>query len=172
MSFTTCHQSRAPGVGAAISVRRFANEEIARVGSSLDDLEWGDQFEFLCECGDLSCSHFVRLTVTEYRALSPGFVLGHSVSDEIRVPATSQPPMPDAATLAFLCECGQPHCQDHVELTLDAYVALHDAGSPVLAPGHLADPRARSQSTRQEAQALRAEAQQIRRSGRKRRGKG
>ena len=78
MSSTAHPQSRAPGIGAAISIRRFANEEVARVGSRLDADE-GNQFEFLCECGDLSCNRLVRLTIAEYRALPPGSVVGHPV---------------------------------------------------------------------------------------------
>ena len=77
MSSTAFPQSWAYGVGAAISVRRFANDEIARVGSSLDDLDEGHRFEFLCECGDLSCTRLVRMTVAEYRASAPGSVVGH-----------------------------------------------------------------------------------------------
>ena len=79
MSSTAFPQIQAPGVGAAISVRRFANDEIARVGGSLDDLPGGHQFEFLCECGDLSCNRFARMTAAEYRASAPGSVVGHPV---------------------------------------------------------------------------------------------
>lgn len=79
MGSTAFPQSRASGVGAAISVRRFANDEIARVGSGLDDLDEGHQFEFLCECGDLSCNQFAKMTVAQYRALPPGHVVAHPV---------------------------------------------------------------------------------------------
>lgn len=79
MSSTASPQSRASGIGATISVRRFANDEIARVGSSLDDLDEGHRFEFLCECGDLACSQFARMTIAEYRASPPGSVVGHPV---------------------------------------------------------------------------------------------
>jgi hypothetical protein len=78
-SSTAFPQSRAPGGGVAISIRRFVNEEIARVVSSLDDLEEGHQFEFLCECGDPSCNQLARMTVAQYRALAPGYVVGHPV---------------------------------------------------------------------------------------------
>ena len=36
----------------------------------------------------------------------------------------------------FFCECGGPDCHEHVRLTLDEYVALHDGGDAVLAHGH------------------------------------
>jgi hypothetical protein len=85
MSSTVSPQSRAPGIGAAISVRHFANNEIARVASSLDDLDEGHQFEFLCECGDLDCGEFVRMTVADYRAASPGSVVGHPVIRDLHV---------------------------------------------------------------------------------------
>jgi hypothetical protein len=91
MSSQASPQSRAPDVGASISVRRFANDEIARVGSSLDNLDEGHQFEFLCECGDLSCSQFARMTIAEYRASSPGSVVGHPVPGPGRARLASVP---------------------------------------------------------------------------------
>lgn len=179
MSSTGSPQTQTPGIGAAISVRRFANDEIARVGSSLDDPEQRHQFEFLCECGDLSCREFVRLTRAEYRALSPGFVLGHPVSDANRVPTMKQRPVPDAVTLAaanehillhvreaddgqqeweFLCECGNEDCHARVLLPIDAYIALHDHGAAVLADGHRLNQKGRSRRLRDDAEAVRRQA--------------
>ena len=178
MSSTGSPQTRAPGIGAAISVRRFANEEIARVRSSLDDLNEGHRFEFLCECGDLSCSEFVRMTVAEYRTSSPGSVVGHPVSGGTCAPAMSERRMPDAATLAaanghilrhvrdsddgheweFLCECGKEDCHERVLLTIDAYIAHRDQGEAVLADGHLLSQVERARRLRAEAEALTGQA--------------
>jgi len=35
-----------------------------------------------------------------------------------------------------LCQCGDPACEQWVELTLAEYEALQAAGAPILAPGH------------------------------------
>lgn len=180
MSSTGSPQTRPPGVGAAISVRRFANEQIARVGRSLDDLDEGHRFEFLCECGDLSCGQLVRMTIEEYRAASsPGSVVGHAVPGGIRVPDVNQPPTPDAATLAaanvhifrhvrdaddgereweFVCECGREECDERVLLTIDAYIALHDHGDAVLADGHQLSQAQRARGLRDDAEALKHQA--------------
>jgi hypothetical protein len=185
MSSTASPQSRAPGVGAAISVRRFANDEIARVGSSLDDLGEGHRFEFLCECGDLSCSQFAKMTVAEYRASSPGSVVAHPVPGGILGPLASRRPTPDADTLAaanahiyrhvrdsddgeqeweFLCECGRDDCDERVLLTIDAYIALHDQGAAVLADGHQRSEVERARALCEDAEALKSQAvQQVKR---------
>jgi hypothetical protein len=34
-------------------------------------------FEFLCECGDLRCLEFVKLTLDEYTDREPGSVVAH-----------------------------------------------------------------------------------------------
>ena len=63
------------GLEPAVSVRRFVNDEIARVAA-----RWGDEgteFEFICECGDLSCRVFLQLTLADYHARSPGSVIAH-----------------------------------------------------------------------------------------------
>ena len=188
MSSTVHPDRRAPSIDAAISVRRFANNEIARVGSTLDDLDERHRFEFLCECGDLSCGQFVRMTVAEYRASLPGTVVGHPVSGGIGLPAMGERPMPDAATLAaanehilihvrdsddgqqeweFLCECGKEGCDERVLLGLDAYIALHDHGQAVLADGHQVSQVQRALRLRAEADALTRQAEhQVRRARR------
>jgi hypothetical protein len=64
------------GIEAAVSIRRFVNDEVARVGSRFD---WnGREYEFVCECGDLSCDGSVKMTLSDYRASRPGSVVGHT----------------------------------------------------------------------------------------------
>lgn len=58
----------------------------------------------------------------------------------------------------FFCECGQESCHEHVFLTLDAYVALHDSGGSVLAEGHRLSQAERARRLREDAEALRAQA--------------
>lgn len=61
---------------SAVGVRRYVNDEIARVGTRLDAGE-SAAFEFLCECGRLGCDGLVGLTLSEYREMAPGSVLAH-----------------------------------------------------------------------------------------------
>lgn len=68
------------GRDAAVSVRRFVNEEIAQVANGFDADE-GNLFEFVCECGDLSCDCYVDMTVAAYRSCAPGSVVAHEVAD-------------------------------------------------------------------------------------------
>ncbi|MBA3841928.1 MAG: hypothetical protein H0X39_04805 [Actinobacteria bacterium] len=52
------------------------NDEIASVAA-----RWGDEgaeFEFICECGELRCGRFLKLTLADYRASAPGSVIGHA----------------------------------------------------------------------------------------------
>lgn len=58
----------------------------------------------------------------------------------------------------FFCECGRPDCHAHVELTLEAYAALHDAGAPVLADGHEPSQVERARRLGADAEALRRRA--------------
>ncbi len=69
-----------PGHDAAVSVRRFVNEEIAQVANGFDADE-GNLFEFVCECGDLSCNCYVDMTVAAYRGCAPGSVVAHEVGE-------------------------------------------------------------------------------------------
>jgi|SwirhisoilCB2_FD_contig_61_1838604_length_2193_multi_3_in_0_out_0_3 hypothetical protein len=62
--------------GSAVSVRRYVNDEIARIGTRFDAGETA-AFEFLCECGRLGCGKFVALTLPEYRGTTPGSVVAH-----------------------------------------------------------------------------------------------
>lgn len=76
MSTTSYPPNESPGSGAAVSVRRLVNDQIADVASRLACPET-EEFEFLCECGTLSCEGRVSMTLTEYRTLAPGSVVGH-----------------------------------------------------------------------------------------------
>ena len=69
-----------PGHDAAVLVRRFVNEQIAQVANDFDADE-GNLFEFVCECGDLSCDCYVDMTVAAYRGCAPGSVVAHQVAD-------------------------------------------------------------------------------------------
>lgn len=61
---------------AAAGVRRYVNDEIARVGGRFDAAQ-ATEFEFLCECGRLDCHAVVTLTLAEYGTTSAGSVVGH-----------------------------------------------------------------------------------------------
>ncbi|HST15597.1 MAG TPA: hypothetical protein VLJ44_12190 [Gaiellaceae bacterium] len=61
---------------SAVGVRRYVNDEIARVGTQFDVGET-TAFEFLCECGRLGCDGLVRLTLAEYQGSAPGSVIAH-----------------------------------------------------------------------------------------------
>lgn len=68
--------NESPGKEASVSVRRLVNDEIARIASRLAHPET-DTFEFVCECGTLSCEKRVAMTLPEYRGLAPGSVIAH-----------------------------------------------------------------------------------------------
>ena len=59
----------------------------------------------------------------------------------------------------FFCECGRTDCHEQVTLTLDAYIALHDGGRPVLADGHRLSQVERARRLQSDAEALRRQAQ-------------
>ena len=64
----------------------------------------------------------------------------------------------------FFCECGRDECREHVFLTLDALIAIHDGGDAVLADGHRLSQADRARRLRDDAGALRAQAEhQVRR---------
>lgn len=65
-----------PGADAVVALRRFTNAEVARMASRLDENE-GNEFEFICECGDKSCDGRVNMTVAQFLASSPGSVIRH-----------------------------------------------------------------------------------------------
>jgi hypothetical protein len=71
----------------------------------------------------------------------------------------------------FFCECGRADCHEHVELTLEEYVALHDGGLPVLAKRHRLSQVERARRLQADAEALRRQAQlQVKRAHRIMRG--
>lgn len=59
----------------------------------------------------------------------------------------------------FFCECRQADCHEHVKLTLDGYIALHDGGLPVLAKRHRLSQIERARGLQADAEALRRQAQ-------------
>jgi hypothetical protein len=61
---------------AAVSIRRFVNDEVAQVASRLDGND-GSSFEFVCECGELGCHAVVKMTLAQYRSAQRGSILGH-----------------------------------------------------------------------------------------------
>jgi hypothetical protein len=64
----------------------------------------------------------------------------------------------------FFCECGRSGCHEHVMLSVEGYIALHDGGEAVLAPGHRLSQTARARTVRSDARALRGQAaHQVRR---------
>jgi hypothetical protein len=42
----------------------------------------------------------------------------------------------DSEDWEFVCECGEPGCDERVLLTLAAYAAVRETGAAVLAHGH------------------------------------
>lgn len=64
----------APSTRAAVSIRRYVNDEIAAVAGRFDT---GDEFEFVCECGDLACVRRVKMTLAQYKSTDPGSVVRH-----------------------------------------------------------------------------------------------
>lgn len=62
---------------SAVGVRRYVNNEIARVGRGFDASE-SHKFEFLCECGRLSCRAAVKMTLADYGKRAPGSVIAHA----------------------------------------------------------------------------------------------
>ena len=58
----------------------------------------------------------------------------------------------------FFCECGHDPCHEHVFLTLDAFIAIHDRGDAVLAEGHRLSQADRARRLREDAEGLRAQA--------------
>ena len=58
----------------------------------------------------------------------------------------------------FLCECGEEDCHEHVFLTLDDYIELHDSGEAVLGGGHRLSQIGRARRLHAEAEALRRQA--------------
>jgi hypothetical protein len=72
---TSHAQSESSHREAAVWIRRYVNDEIAERASGFGP--GSSQFEFVCECGDLSCTARVRATLAEYRASERGSIVGH-----------------------------------------------------------------------------------------------
>lgn len=75
-AFTTYPATESPGTSAAISIRRYVNNEIAQ---QANPFEPEGELEFLCECGDLACARHARMTLSEYHQTAPGSVVAHSM---------------------------------------------------------------------------------------------
>ena len=75
MSATGCLTKESPH-GAALSIRRLVNDQIAELARRVPGPET-EQFEFVCECGKLACDGHVSMTLAEYQKLAPGSVLSH-----------------------------------------------------------------------------------------------
>ncbi len=69
------HPAEPTARNAATAVRRLVNDEILEISTRLDD--GSAMFEFICECGDLRCRAFAKMTLADYRASTPGSVVGH-----------------------------------------------------------------------------------------------
>lgn len=61
----------------------------------------------------------------------------------------------------FYCECS-PNCGEKVVLTVAEYVAVHDRGEPVLAPGHRLTELGNARKAREAARDLRDSAKALR----------
>jgi hypothetical protein len=68
--------SESPDTSTVVSLHRCANDEIAVAAARFDGND-GSKFEFVCECGELSCRGLVEMTLAAYRASAPGSVVGH-----------------------------------------------------------------------------------------------
>lgn len=68
--------SNSAGNDAAVAMRRFVNSRIAEAAGRFD-LDQEGEYEFVCECGDLSCAGRVKMKLARYRHSQPGSVLAH-----------------------------------------------------------------------------------------------
>jgi hypothetical protein len=59
---------------AVVALRRFVNDEIAVTARRFTVGPEPESFEFLCECGALSCERRVSMTLAEYATTAPGSV--------------------------------------------------------------------------------------------------
>ena len=65
----------------------------------------------------------------------------------------------DETAWLFFCECGDPDCQQQVELSFESYVGVRIDRRPILARGHRVNPSTRAKRLVEESQALRAQAE-------------
>lgn len=76
-------------------IRRYVNESIYRAAKEADASD-GAVREFVCECGNLSCSEQVSMALSEFDASSrPGAIVGHE--EEGPFPGPSPPDDPTLA---------------------------------------------------------------------------
>jgi hypothetical protein len=66
--------SLSQAAASAVGVRRFANDEIARVGNRFSTDE-STTIDVLCECGKLGCNALAKMTLAEYRQSATGAVV-------------------------------------------------------------------------------------------------
>jgi hypothetical protein len=76
MTATRIPPTESAAADGAISIRRYVNDEIADTAFRFGAND-GSRFEFVCECGELSCKAVVTMTLAEYRLRGPGSVVGH-----------------------------------------------------------------------------------------------
>jgi hypothetical protein len=76
MSKSGHSSSEAASRAAVVEIRRFVNDEIYRVASRLTS-DSGDEFEFVCECGQLACTRFVSKRLADFEQSKPGSVVAH-----------------------------------------------------------------------------------------------
>jgi hypothetical protein len=63
------------GPQAAVEIRRFVNDEIYRRAAALAEEDRLQQF--VCECGDLTCTGVAEMSLAAYRLTEPGSVIAH-----------------------------------------------------------------------------------------------
>jgi hypothetical protein len=59
-----------------IASRRTVNDAIAEAATRFN-LDEGNLFEFLCECGDRHCRAMTKVTLCEFWATGSGLVVSH-----------------------------------------------------------------------------------------------
>jgi hypothetical protein len=74
MSATEIRSDSQSAHEGAVAVRRLVNDEIAAVARRFDE---GAYYEFVCECGDLSCDRAVPLRLADFFESPPGSVVTH-----------------------------------------------------------------------------------------------
>jgi hypothetical protein len=80
MSTSGYSSSEAASRAAVVEIRRFVNDEIYRVARDLDRVpnrDSADEFEFVCECGQLACTKFVSMRLADFEQSKPGSVVAH-----------------------------------------------------------------------------------------------
>jgi rubrerythrin len=104
--------------------------------------------------------HFWRqfLVVAERVVTMEGVPAPVEANERIRDWARRAAPRDDSKW-EFVCECGEPGCTDHVEMTLALFDQARRAHADVLARGHT---RKRAEATRRQSAEVRQEAEAVR----------